>query len=65
VNDETTKYKLGVYPGSGWGGANWLVTLAMPGSHSMILRHFETEEQARDEAAKMVVEIVQSSSERR
>lgn len=70
TTSEATSYKLFVCPGSGWNDANWLVGLFIPahgiwpaGSH--ILRSFKTEEEARDEAAKMVVDIVQTSSERR
>lgn len=70
MDEEREKYELSVHPGSGWMGANWLIVLRVPAYDKwptswVTLRHFETEEQARDEAAKMVVDIVQSSTERR
>jgi hypothetical protein len=67
---EPANYRLEIYPGSGWNGANWLVGLYIPAygiwpARYLTLRHFEAEKEARAEAAKMVVDIVQSSSERR
>lgn len=68
--DKVTSYGLFVCPGSGWNGDNWLVMIAIPAhsiwpANSLVLRSFKTEEEARDEAAKMVVDIVQTSTERR
>jgi len=65
-----TTYSLHVCPGSGWNDANWLIVMTIPAhgiwpARSVVLRSFKTEEEARAEAAKMVVDIVQSSSERR
>lgn len=66
MSEEPRKYELRVSRGSGWNGANWLVVLGLPTPNDfLVLRHFETEKEARDEAAKIVVELVQSSNERR
>lgn len=64
-------YKLEVVKGSGWQGANWFIQITIPAhgiwpvSWVSIGGTFETEQQALDEAAKFVADIVQSSSERR
>lgn len=64
---EIQKYELNVAEGSGWQGANWVIFLAIPGygiwpTRWVTIRAFETEEEAKAEAAKMVVELLHSAS---
>jgi hypothetical protein len=59
-------YELRIVEGSGWNGANWVLGLFVP-AHGiwpptwMTIRSFKTEDEARDEAAKLVADIAHAS----